>query len=206
METISKILDQQEDTIKNTEEASSINISFRRSVHILIGCSGSGKTYLLAELYKRSGYDPKNTIFISTTFHLQDDKIKNTFQGCTMIAQGYEEADYSNIQNKLVIFDDIGKSLYRNMSFINMIINKRHRHNCIIMLLQSTMFVPQEVRFNYEYVYIFKEKNITGIEHLYNNFLTIFESKKALLHYFRRMKGYTFIVSDKINILKVLIN
>ena len=202
-ESTERMIDEQE-AAKTQSESERTTIAFAKKVFIIMSPSGGGKSHLTAHLYRMSGYSAANTIIISPTFEAQSDFFRNTFAGVRVVSRGFEEADYSQTRNSLLIFDDIGSSLLGNKSFESCLINKRHWNNTIFLLLQYFSFIPPMIRDNYEYVFCGRYTSLRAIKTLHTEFFSgQFESWKTLRKYISSIRGYTFILSDKTTVQKL---
>ena len=192
-----QLLAQQESEIAGSNR---IRIKFNKNVIIIAGPSGSGKTYLLSELFKYSGYSLENTMFVSPTYANQNPEIHRTFDGCKIVSHGFETASYDSVNDSLIIFDDFGKDLRSNKSFIRMIINKRHRNVCVIALIQHITFLPTVIRDNHEIFFCFKYQSVRAYKALYEDYMNnFFDNYKHFGAFMRRMRGHSFILSDRTN-------
>ena len=185
---------------------SKINVKFSENVFLIIGRSGSGKTFLMSSLVQLSGYPMDKVIIISPHFSRQPTVVQDRLKGCAIVNHDYEQADYSSVTNTLLIFDDCAMSLKRNTSFIHMCLNKRHVNNCVFILAQTVIHVPVVLRSNYEYLFLFKYDDLDQIDFLYRKFFsTYFKNKHTFRGYLNRLTGHAVILENHSQIVKVVV-
>lgn len=165
----------------------------------IIGRPGSGKTSLLCSFLKGKGrekifrkcFDKILLVMPSSSRNSMKD---NVFKKLPE-EQCYEELDLSamsNIYNRLLastdnkektllILDDVGASLKNaeiQLLFKKIIFNRRHLKVHIIILLQSFLSCPKELRKLFTNIFIYKPSKVE-FENLADE---IFEMKKDLAH------------------------
>ena len=163
----------------------------------LIGKPGSGKTSLLVSFLTGRG---KNKVFRKTFHHIllvmpstsRQSMKKNIFEkhpGDKM----FEELDRETIENiynrllatseeketTLLILDDVGSSLKDNViqkTLRKIIYNRRHLKCHIVIMLQSFLSLPREVRKLLNNIFAWKPSKVE----FENLFAELFETKKEM--------------------------
>jgi KaiC/GvpD/RAD55 family RecA-like ATPase len=163
----------------------------------IIGRPGSGKTSLLVSFLtgkKDSRVFRKvfDHVFVVMPSSSRNSMLKNPFKKHHE-EKMFEDLDYDtidNIYNKLkessseketsmLILDDVGASLKQNeiqQLFRKIIYNRRHLKVHVIVLLQSYLSVPKEIRKIFTNIIMFKPSKVE----FQNLFDELFETKKDL--------------------------
>lgn len=165
------------------------------STTCIIGKPGSGKTSLLVSFLNGKG---KNKVFRKCFDHIllvmpssSRNSMKDNIFEDHPEEKMYEELSYTNIneiydklltstelkENTLLILDDIGASLKNNdiqNKLRTIIFNRRHLKVHIVMLLQSFLSCPREIRKLFTNIFIFKPAKVE-FENLFNE---LFETAK----------------------------
>ena len=162
-----------------------------------IGRPGSGKTSLLVSMLTGRKKDKvfrkvfNNVVLVMPTTSRNSMK-KNIFKA-HVPERMFDELDYKTIntihkqllhsseenESTLLILDDVGAMLKRpeiQETFRKIIYNRRHLKCAIIILLQSYMSIPKEIRKLFNNVVCFKPPKTEFI----NLFEELFETKKEL--------------------------
>jgi KaiC/GvpD/RAD55 family RecA-like ATPase len=151
------------------------------STTCIIGKPGSGKTSLLISFLKGRG---KNKIFRKSFDHIllvmpssSRNSMKNNIFSDHPEDKMYEELNIETInsiyqrlltttaesENTLLILDDVGASLKDNQiknTLRKIIFNRRHLKCHLVMLLQSFISCPREIRKLFTNVFIFKPSKV----------------------------------------------
>jgi len=164
----------------------------------IVGPSGSGKTNYLCSLLNKGKRKGKqcgfrnvfsNIFIVSPSLHTIkkspfadiDDEWKETeltVESLEMFeelcAEAKEEAEENDEERpfNLLILDDCGTKIRKNKQieskFNEVVANRRHKHNCsIIMLLQYTTQIPPSIRSNLSHVVSFLPKSYTEKENIF---------------------------------------
>lgn len=165
------------------------------STTCIIGKPGSGKTSLLISFLKGKG---KNKVFRKCFDHIllvmpssSRNSMKDNIFDDHPEEKMFEELDLPTIstiydklltstaekENTLLILDDIGASLKNNeiqKVLRNIIFNRRHLKVHIVMLLQSFLSCPREIRKLFTNIFIFKPSKVE----FQNLFDELFENEK----------------------------
>ena len=128
------------------------------------------------------------------------------FMGCTLVTQGIGLVNYDDIRYSLLVFDDVGSALRTGpgrLSFERLLINKRHRRNSVIILIQAHTFLPPVLRTNKEFVYAFRFESMRMQKVLYEEFfLQWFESFTEFSTAMRRLDKYDFLLTDTVDVAR----
>ena len=162
-----------------------------------IGRPGSGKTSLLVSMLTGRKKDKvfrkvfNNVILVMPS--TSRNSMKNNIFKKHVEERMFDELDYKTIntihkqllhsseenESTLLILDDVGAMLKRpeiQETFRKIIYNRRHLKCAIIILLQSYMSIPKEIRKLFNNVVMFKPPKTEFI----NLFEELFETKKEL--------------------------
>jgi len=162
-----------------------------------IGRPGSGKTSLLVSMLTGRKKDKvfrkvfNNVILVMPT--TSRNSMKNNIFKKHVPVRMFDELDYKTIntihsqllhsstenESTLLILDDVGAMLKRpeiQETFRKIIYNRRHLKCAIIILLQSYMSIPKEIRKLFNNVVMFKPPKTEFI----NLFEELFETKKEM--------------------------
>ena len=162
-----------------------------------IGRPGSGKTSLLVSMLTGRKKDKvfrkvfNNVVLVMPT--TSRNSMKNNIFKKHIEERMFDELDYKTIntihkqllnsssenESTLLILDDVGAMLKRpeiQETFRKIIYNRRHLKCAIIILLQSYMSIPKEIRKLFNNVIMFKPPKTEFI----NLFEELFETKKEL--------------------------
>jgi len=190
-------------------------------LYIISGASGSGKTNLLINLFKKRRAGSKqlqsyskcfdHIIIVSPSRHtldedifldLADDKKYDIFDenvinkvDALTNSRKYKDGD----ENLCLILDDVSSQLRDGIilkDFIRLSTNRRHLNLSIIIICHNIMQIDPKIRNNASLIFIFKPKNLKEEKNIRENYFP-FEKKivDQLFEYVYRDR-YSFLLLD----------
>ena len=189
---------------------------------ILVGKPGSGKTSLLTSWLKTKGkkkifrkvFDHVIVVMPSSSRNSMKDNVFKNHPGDKM----FDELDHSTTssisnmlldasaekETTLLILDDVGASLKNNdiqKQLRKILYNRRHLKVHVIMLVQSFLSIPREIRKLANNVIIWKPSKVEFITLFDELFETEKDDAMALMRFaFKEPHDYLFLNVDNQNI------
>lgn len=183
----------------------------------LIGSAGSGKTSLMVNLltnenmYKQC-FDHIHLICPKSSMNsLKDDiwdshpadKIHNTMDAMTLITIEKKTKDRANHkpdpETTLIVIDDMTVFLKQKSveeKLREMIFNRRHNYTSIIVLVQSYIAMPLDLRKTLSHFFMFKPRNKKEAEAIWEELMFVPRNVGEELLRFAFREPYDFLMGD----------
>lgn len=101
-----------------------------------------------------------------------------------------EDKKNSNAKHIMIVFDDCAlskNSCMKDSSLMELLFNARHYNISYILKMQIALGITQELRNNFDYVYLFYEDFISNIKRLYDHYTGIFPAFDTFREVFKEV-------------------
>ena len=187
------------------------------NVVVYIGKTRSGKSYLVNDLlYHNRDLNIHNGLILSNSQNISDyinllpynsickpfaDNIIDDLIINQININSDNIINQNSIQSSLLILDDIiDIDWTQSNSMKTCILNSKYYNIFSIITMQYCILIPQNIRCNFDYVFILKEDILSNLKILYNQYCTIipsFDIFCQVIDYYT--KYYNCIVIDNTN-------
>ena len=151
----------------------------------MIGMRGSGKTFLVSDILDSVDSELlSNCLIISPT-----DRMNPFYAKKYPNAKILDKLDYEEIKRFLqvlpdtqptpgvIVLDDCLSSKgdwIKNETMMELFYNSRHYNKMLITTMQYPLGIPPEIRYNFDYVYLFAEGFFSNQKRLYDHYTGMF--------------------------------
>jgi len=153
----------------------------KHSVCVIIGKRGTGKTVLIKELLYNNYNDIKEKTIISPidNYDIFPDLVINRTYNPEILSNVISKCksnDKSNDESLLILENCLYSSCFKDTNMISLFMNGRCYKLNVIITMQYALSIPTNLRSNVDFVFIFRENNVSNRTRLYEHYAGMFAS------------------------------
>ena len=151
----------------------------KHSVCVIIGKRGTGKTVLVKDILYNNYNNIKEKTIISPidNYDIFPDLVINRTYNPDILSNVISKCksnDKSNDESLLILDNCLCSSCFKDTNMISLCMNGRHYKLNVIITMPYALSIPIKLRSNVEFVFIFRENNVSNRKRLYEHYAGLF--------------------------------